>query len=83
MHPQMVNMAGIGGQLAPDGGQHNPVYTIEHKPVQKGKPMQNEYVERFNRTYREDVLDLHIFENIDQVREKTEEFLDDCLFRGN
>jgi putative transposase len=50
---------------------------IEHKPIQKGKPMQNGYVERFNRTYREDVLDMHIFETIDQVREKTEEFLFD------
>jgi putative transposase len=39
--------------------------------------MQNGYVERFNRTFREDVLDMHIFETIDQVREKTEEFLFD------
>lgn len=45
--------------------------------IQKGKPMQNGYIERFNRHYREDVLDLHIFENIKQVREKTEDFMDD------
>ena len=37
----------------------------------------NGYVERFNRTFREDVLDMNIFENIHQVKEKTEEFLED------
>lgn len=50
---------------------------ITHVRIQKGKPMQNGYIERFNRTYREDVLDMNIFENIHQVKEKTEEFLDD------
>ena len=39
--------------------------------------MQNGFIERFNRTYREDVLDMHIFENVNQVKEKTEEFLMD------
>ncbi len=50
---------------------------ISHLRIQKGKPMQNGYIERFNRTYREDVLDMHIFESIHQVRDKTEDFLDD------
>ncbi len=50
---------------------------IKHVRIQKGKPMQNGFIERFNRHYREDVLDMNIFENIHQVREKTEEFLYD------
>lgn len=50
---------------------------ITHVRIQKGKPNQNGFIERFNRTYREDVLDLNIFQNIYQAREKTEEFLDD------
>ena len=50
---------------------------INHIRIQKGKPMQNGFIERFNRTYREDVLDMHIFENVNQVKEKTEEFLMD------
>jgi putative transposase len=50
---------------------------IEHVRIQKGKPNQNGFIERFNRTFREDVLDMNIFENIDQVRDKVEEFLED------
>lgn len=50
---------------------------IAHIRIQKGKPNQNGFVERFNRTFREDVLDMNIFENIHQVREKTEGFLED------
>jgi putative transposase len=50
---------------------------INHLRIQKGKPMQNGFIERFNRTFREDVLDMHIFENIHQVKEKTEEFIED------
>ena len=34
--------------------------------IQKGKPMQNGYVERFNRSYREAVLDAFIVENLNQ-----------------
>lgn len=50
---------------------------IAHIKIQKGKPTQNGFVERFNRSYREDVLNMNIFENINQVREKTEEFIED------
>jgi putative transposase len=44
---------------------------IEHIPIQKGKPMQNGYVERFNRSYREGVLDAYILTTINQAREET------------
>ena len=50
---------------------------INHLRIQKGKPSQNGYIERFNRTYREDVLDAHIFESIEQIRIKTDEFMED------
>lgn len=45
--------------------------------IQPGKPMQNGYIERFNRSYRADVLDANLFENIHQARYLSEEFQED------
>lgn len=36
--------------------------------IQPGKPMQNSFIERFNRFFREDILDAYWFDGLDQLR---------------
>ncbi|WP_152610572.1 IS3 family transposase [Leisingera sp. ANG-DT] len=43
--------------------------------IQPGKPQQNAYVERYNRTVRHEWLDLYIFESIDEVQQIATEWL--------
>ncbi|KZN51406.1 integrase core domain-containing protein [Pseudoalteromonas luteoviolacea] len=41
--------------------------------IKPGSPYQNGFVEQFNRSYREEALDLYLFESHQQVREITDE----------
>lgn len=48
---------------------------IKWSAIEKGKPQQNGIVERFNRTYREDILDASLFFSLEQAQKLTNEWI--------
>lgn len=64
--PEFISLA-----LADWAEQHG--VTLEF--IKPGKPMQNGFIERFNRSYREAVLDMFVFQSLDEVREQTEKWM--------
>lgn len=60
----------ISAALACWAERHN----VELLHIQPGKPTQNAYIERFNRTFRTEVLDRYVFTSLDEVRRMTEDW---------
>lgn len=74
---QIIEWRGKPEKLRCDNGPEYISHTLEQwcnkegiklEFIQKGKPTQNAYIERFNRTARHEWLDLHIFTSIQQAQ---------------
>lgn len=75
---------GYPKELRMDNGPENISHVMEQwaqkhnvilKFIEPGKPAQNGYIERFNRTYREEILDMYLFRNIDEVQQLTNQWI--------
>jgi putative transposase len=83
---QLIEMHGAPAAIRCDNG---PEFTsgtfsswceerkIAVRYIQPGKPDQNAYIERLNRTFRDDVLDAWVFQSVAEVQDLSDEWLAD------
>lgn len=77
---QIAEERGCPGKLRSDNGPEfiagalsrwAELNDVELTPIDPGKPTQNAYVERYNRTYRQEVLDAFAFSHLEEVRDES------------
>ncbi|MBK7884710.1 MAG: transposase family protein [Chitinophagaceae bacterium] len=74
--PQKIRMDNGPEFVAKLSRQWSVANEIEFKYIQPGKPTQNAYVERFNKTSGI-CIDAYLFDSIDEIREVTQTWVDD------
>ena len=52
-------------------------HKVELMFIRPGKPTENAYIERFNRTYRHEILGMWVFYNLREVRNLTGEWINE------
>jgi putative transposase len=68
-----IQQEGVGYAPAGLWGSEQHGVTLEF--IKPGRPMQNGFVERVNRIYRTEVLDMFVFKHLREVEEITENWI--------
>ena len=63
--------------IAPALGLWAEEHGVKLEFIIPGMPTQNAYIERFNRTYRNEALDCYLFNSLSEVREITDDWMID------
>lgn len=74
-YPQQIRMDNGPELISLEMAEWAEDHDVKLEFIEKGKPTQNSYVERFNGTFRYEVLDFYVFHNLEQVRTITDNWL--------
>lgn len=83
---RIASWRGVPAQLRMDNGpefisstlaQWCQQHHVQMLHIQPGKPNQNAYIERFNRTFRHEVLDAYLFDSLQEARDVASEWMID------
>ncbi len=71
-YPVMLRMDNGPDCISPALVEWAEIHVVKLEFIQPGKPTQNAFIKRFNRTYCTEILDFYLFRTLNEVREITE-----------